>query len=87
MENRRRIRDLTHGGDRWIVSLVAEAQADGTWRGHLAFFVDAPSATTRFDDRMSLQALEFDELVAQASALSVDELQRRLERLRTGGAR
>lgn len=87
MENRRRIRDLTYRGDRWIVSLVGETQADGAWRGHLTFFVDAPSATTRLDDRMSVEALEFEELVAQASALSVDELQRRLERLGTGPAR
>ena len=86
MENRRRIRDLTYRGDRWIVSLVGDEQADGVWRGHLAFFVDAPSANTRLEDGLLVEALDFDELVAQASALSVDELHHRLERLvtRTG---
>jgi hypothetical protein len=89
MENRRRIRDLTYRGDRWIVSLIGEVKADGSWRGHLAFFVDAPPAATRLDDPLLVEALEFDQLVAQVSALSVDELHQRLSRLADGtvGAR
>jgi hypothetical protein len=81
MADRRRIRDMTYRGDRWIASVAAEEQPDGVWRGHVAFFGDARPPATHLEDPLVVEALAFDELVAQVSALSVDELQRRLARL------
>ncbi len=79
--NRRRIRDLTHRGDRWIVSLAAQEQVGGLWRGSLAFFLDGPPPSAELHDGLVIEAFDFDELVAQASALSPDELERRLTRV------
>lgn len=87
MEERRRIRDLTHNGERWIASLVGEETAAGIWRGRIAFFLDAPAEAVQLDDDLVLEALAFEELVGEASALSVEELQRRLGRLRWKAAR
>lgn len=81
MEQRRRIRDLTHGGRRWIVSLAANEMPQGIWRGRAVFFLDGSSGDAHVEDTLTFEALEFEELVSQAAAVSVDEMRRRLERL------
>lgn len=79
---RRRIRDLTHGGERWIVSLRAEARRGGGWRGRLRFFLDEPDRSETVTDGLVLEGLAFEELVAQATALGLEELRGRLRRFR-----
>ena len=81
MEQRRRIRDLSHAGGRWIVSLHASDAPQGLWRGRAVFFLDGPTPAMQVEDTLAFEALAFDELVAQASALSVDEMRGRLARL------
>ena len=81
MEKRRRIRDLTHGGERWIVSLVAEDNVEGVWRGRVVFHLDEPTRTEQFADSLVFEALDFDELMTQASSVSVDHMCRRLRKL------
>jgi hypothetical protein len=70
-----------HEGDRWIVSMVGSESADGVWRGHLAFFLETDKASPRVEDPLRFEALEFDELTAQAEALSLEEIQMRLIRM------
>lgn len=79
MELRQRIRDFNHEGRRWIASLVASGE-DGVWRGYLRFFPADPSVDTSVDDTLAFEAYAATELVAQASAMSVDEFQLRLKR-------
>ena len=55
------------------------------WRGSLVFFRDEPGVETRSEDSLGFEALAFEEMVAQASALSVEEMSRRLERSLEGG--
>ncbi len=81
MEQRRRIRDLSHAGNRWIVSLHATEAPRGLWRGRAVFFLDGPAPGMQLEDTLAFEALEFNELVTQAAALSVDEMRRRLARL------
>src|SRR2546425_4998021 len=38
------------------------------------FFLDGPTPAMQVEDTLAFEALAFDELVAQASALSVDEM-------------
>jgi len=84
MQSRQRIRDLKYEDERWIASLVAEEAGD-VWRGRLVFFRDEPGEQTRSDDSLGFEALAFDEMVAQASALSVEQISRRLARSLEGG--
>lgn len=81
MEQRRRIRDLSHAGSRWIVAVHASDAPHGLWRGHAVFFLDGPAPAVQLEDSLAFEALEFDEVVTQAAALSVAEIRRRLERL------
>jgi hypothetical protein len=80
-ERRRRIRDFTHEGTRWIVSMLGSESADCVWRGHLGFFLETDKASPRVEDPLRFEALEFDELTAQAEALSLQEVQTRLIRM------
>jgi hypothetical protein len=87
VERRRRIRDISHAGQRWIVSVIAEDDDVGVWRGRAVFFLDASEPEARrMDDTLCFEALAFEELVAQVSALSVDELRNRLDRVSGGNA-
>lgn len=81
MEKRQRIRDFTHEGKRWIASVVGEGEDDGIWRGRIVFFLDTPTPHVRVVDTLAFEALSFPEVVAQAAALSVDEVRARLARL------
>ncbi len=87
MEQRRRIRDFTYSGERWIASLLANETHTGVWSGQINFFLDAPAQAVQLQDGLVLEALAFEELVSQASALSVEEMQRRLGRLRPQAVR
>ena len=80
VERRRRIRDLTHQGQRWIASVLADEVGDGVWRGKLVFFLDESDTDRQVDDRFRFEAWEFAEIVAQATALSPEEVDRRLSR-------
>jgi hypothetical protein len=84
MQNRQRIRDLRFENERWIASLVAEDEG-GAWSGGLVFFRDEPGEQTRAEDSLRFESLSFDEMVAQASALSVEQMSRRLARSLNGG--
>lgn len=86
MELRRRIRDLTFRGDHWVVSLVAAESTDQLWRGRLMFFLDGPAGTPAVSDALTFEALGFDDLASQASALSLNELEKRLERALVGSS-
>jgi hypothetical protein len=79
-EARRRIRDITYGGGRWIVSLLGHPDLDGVWRGRLAFFPDGDTRSPQIEDTLTFEALEFDELAAQAAAVSPEEIRERLDR-------
>lgn len=84
MEKRQRIRDLTYDGKRWIASVVAVEEEGGIWRGRLVYFLDTRAPSVRVEDTLALEALAFPEAVAQAAALSVDEMCARLARLLAG---
>jgi hypothetical protein len=77
---RRRIRDITHGGKRWIVTLLGRQHADAVWRGRIAFFPDNGDRAPEVEDGLTFEALDFLELVAQAAAVSPDEIRGRLDR-------
>ena len=79
-EARRRIRDISHGGKRWIVSLLARQQPNGVWRGRVAFFPDGSARLPEVEDTLAFEALDFEGLVAQAAAVSPDEIRGRMER-------
>jgi len=77
---RRRIRDISHGNKRWIVTLVARRHADGVWRGRVAFFPDSAARSPELEDTLTFEALDFEELAAQAVAVSPEEIRGRLDR-------
>jgi hypothetical protein len=84
---RRRIRDITYGGKRWIVSLLARRSPDGVWRGRVAFFPDGGARLPEVEDTLAFEALDFDELAAQATAVSPEEIRGRLDRAMQEGVR
>src|SRR2546427_8802027 len=65
---RRRIRDISHGNKRWIVTLVARRHADGVWRGRGAFFPGSGAPTPELEKTLAFQALELEEIAAQNRA-------------------
>jgi hypothetical protein len=77
---RRRIRDISHGGKRWIVSVLARRHPDGVWRGRVAFFADGGERSPEVEDTLTFEALDFEELAAQAAAVSPGEIRERLDR-------
>lgn len=79
MEQRRRIRDFSYDGERWIAALVTE-EGEPVWRGRVRFFLDGPGPVEAVEDALAFEGYTADSLVAQASALSVDEFRVRLER-------
>ena len=79
-EARRRIRDISHSGRRWIVTLLARRHADAVWRGRIAFFPDNGGRAPEVEDVLTFEALDLAELVAQAAAVSPDEIRGRLDR-------
>lgn len=85
MELRQQLVDFTHGGRRWIASLVAR-QEDVVWRGRLRFFEETVSRGPLVHDRLGFEAYTADDLVAQASALSMNEFRLRLERGKQGAS-
>src|SRR2546429_4129861 len=84
---RRRIRDISHGNKRWIVTLVARRHADGVWRGRGAFFPDSAARSPGLEDTLTFEALDFEELAAQAVAGGPGEICGRLGRGRRGRGR
>lgn len=80
MSGRRRIRDISHRGCRWIVALAVDEDEGGVWRGTLVFVRDEPAPPREIFDDLIFEALAPEALMSQAAALGVDELQLRLER-------
>lgn len=81
MDSRRRIRDFTYKDERWIT--VARARWDPerlVWIGNLCFFRDSGSDDAQVWDSLRIEALDFEEIVAQTQALNVEELRGRLGR-------
>ena len=77
---RRRIRDISHGGKRWIVSVLARRHPDGVWRGRFAFLPDGSARSPEVEDTLTFEALDFEQLAAQAAAVSPEEIRERLDR-------
>jgi hypothetical protein len=57
------------------------------WRGRVAFFADGGGRAPEVEDTLTFEALDFEELAAQAAAVSPDEIGRRLDRAMRGRVR
>jgi hypothetical protein len=61
--------------------LAGSRSEDGIWVGRLVFFLEHEVHEYQGEDTLRFEALEFEEIAAQATALSVDELTRRLSKV------
>ena len=62
------------------MSVLARRHADGVWRGRVAFFPDGSGRSPEVEDTLTFEALDFEELAAQAAAVSPEEIRGRLDR-------